>query len=212
MKIDPYNHKERYLRWKKQVKNRIPNITPENSEIILRYLQEMEIGVNVASGSVKGSRSYIRLNSLKEKMIYFSKKFKELYELDKITDITEQRLFQFFSDIENGNIRRINGDNYKGTSTFVKIFKAFWHWHQKVNRKKGVEIQDITLDLNTHQEKPKWVYLNEEQIKMLIERAKYEYKVLILFLYDTGIRSPTELINLKVSDLYNNCKELNIRE
>lgn len=33
-----------------------------------------------------------------------------------------------------------------------------------------------------------------------------------MFLFDTGIRSPTELINIKVSDLYNDCKELQIRE
>jgi hypothetical protein len=33
-----------------------------------------------------------------------------------------------------------------------------------------------------------------------------------MFLFDTGIRSPTELMNIRVSDLYNNCKELHIRE
>ena len=33
-----------------------------------------------------------------------------------------------------------------------------------------------------------------------------------MFLYDTGIRSQTELINIRVSDLYNDCKELNIRD
>jgi integrase len=34
----------------------------------------------------------------------------------------------------------------------------------------------------------------------------------MMFLFDTGIRAPTELMNVKVSDLYNECKELNIRE
>jgi len=33
-----------------------------------------------------------------------------------------------------------------------------------------------------------------------------------MFLLDTGIRAPTELVNIKVSDLYNNCKEVNIRD
>jgi len=33
-----------------------------------------------------------------------------------------------------------------------------------------------------------------------------------LVLFDTGIRAPTELINVRVSDLFNDCKELNIRE
>jgi len=33
-----------------------------------------------------------------------------------------------------------------------------------------------------------------------------------MFLLDTGIRAPTELVNVKVSDLYNDCTELMIRE
>jgi integrase len=31
-------------------------------------------------------------------------------------------------------------------------------------------------------------------------------------MYDTGIRSPTELINVKVSDLFENCRQIHIRE
>ena len=34
----------------------------------------------------------------------------------------------------------------------------------------------------------------------------------MMFLFDSGIRSPTELMNVKVSDLFNDFKELNIRE
>ncbi|MCW8965526.1 MAG: tyrosine-type recombinase/integrase, partial [Candidatus Pacearchaeota archaeon] len=60
--------------------------------------------------------------------------------------------------------------------------------------------------------KPRWVYLTEEQIKQLVNNAKFDYKVLIMFLFDSGIRSPTELVNIKVSDLYEDCKELMIRE
>jgi integrase len=66
--------------------------------------------------------------------------------------------------------------------------------------------------LDTKQEKPRWVYLTEEQVRKLWDNAKFEYKVLMMFLFDTGIRAPTELINVKVSDLFNDFKELNIRE
>ena len=65
MKIDPYKHKERYLGWKEKCKNRIPEISKENSEIILRYLNDMELGLNVSATNQKCSRSYIRLNTLK---------------------------------------------------------------------------------------------------------------------------------------------------
>jgi len=212
MKIDPYKHKERYLKWKKSVNNKIPDISKENSEIILKYLNDMEIGVNISSVSVKGSRGYNRLNTLKDKLIFFSKKFNSSFNLGCITEISEEQLFQFFSDMEKGIIKRKDGGEFMGVNTYVKIFKAFWHWHQKIARKQNIEIKDITLDLNTHSNKPKWVYLTEEQVKRLCDKAKYEYKVLMMFLFDSGIRSPTELINIKVSDLYNDCKELHVRE
>ena len=49
--------------------------------------------------------------------------------------------------------------------------------------KKGVEVIEITQDLDTKQDKPKWVYLTEEQVKTLADGAKYDYKVLILMNY-----------------------------
>ena len=144
MKIDPYKHKERYLSWKEKVKQGIPEITKENSDIILRYLNDMEIGVNISSVSVKGSRGYNRLNTLKDKLIFFSKKFNTSFNISYVTEIKEEQLFQFFSDMEKGIIKRKDGQNFMGVNSYVKIFKAFWHWHQKIARKQGVEIKDIT--------------------------------------------------------------------
>lgn len=212
MKIDPYKHKERYLNWKEKIKGEIPEISKFNSDLILRYLDNMEHGLNIASTNKKGCRSYIRLNTLREKMVFFSKKFKEKYNLDRLIDINEEQLIKFFSEMSNGTMKKKDNGEYKSLATFVKVFKAFWHWHQKVNKKAGEEIPDITTDLDSRQDKPKWVYLTEEQVKKLCDNAKYEYRVLIMFLFDTGIRSPTELVNVKVSDLYNNYKELQIRE
>jgi hyaluronan synthase/N-acetylglucosaminyltransferase len=48
MKIDPYKHKERYERWKGQVSVQgIPEINSYNSDLILKYLDDMENGMNV---------------------------------------------------------------------------------------------------------------------------------------------------------------------
>ena len=213
MKIDPYNHKERYIKWKEKVQQSgISKINKYNSDLILKYLEDMENGLNVANFAKKGARSYIRLNTLRDKLRFFSIKFKEIYNLDKITDINEEQIIKFFSSMRKGVIRKKDGEKYTSTAYFVKIFKAFWHWWMKINKKKALEIRDITCDLDTRSEKPKWVYLTEEQIKKLCNNALYKYKVLMMFLFDTGIRAPTELVNIKVSDLYNNCKELHIRE
>ncbi len=114
--------------------------------------------------------------------------------------------------MRKGEIRKQNGTIYQSTGDFVKIFKAFWHWWMKINRKQDKEIKDITLDLDMRTDKPRWVYLTEDQIKKLCNNCTFKYKVLIMFLFDTGIRAPTELMNVKVSDFYNDFKELNIRE
>lgn len=213
MKIDPYNHKENYKEWQKEVLvSGVPNVSKKNSDLTLRYLSDMEHGINISSTNKKGCRSYIRLNTLREKMRFFSLRFKEVYDLEIITEITEEQLGFFFSRMRKGEITRNDGKTYLSINYFVKVFKAFWHWWQTVNRKQGREIKDITIDLDSRGEKPKWVYLTEEQVRQLCLGARFDYKVLIMFLFDTGIRAPTELMNIKVSDLYNDHKELMIRD
>jgi hypothetical protein len=212
MKLDPYKHKERYLNWKEKIKNGIPEIGKENSDLVLRYVFDMERGINIASGSVKGPRGFNRLNTIKDRMIILSKKFKDLYGLDNLTEIKEEQLIEFFCNIKSGVIKRNDGTDYKSIDTLSRIFKAFWHWWMKVNRKQGIEIKDITIDLDISREKPDWVYLTEAEVKKMCDNAKYNYRVFMMFLFDTGIRSPTELMNVKVSDLYHDFKELNIRE
>jgi integrase len=145
-------------------------------------------------------------------MIAFSKIFDKRLGLKKITDITEEQIFSFFGDMRNGKLKRQDGKNFISPRNFVKDFKTFWHWWIKINKKEGIEFKDITADLDNSGDKPEWVYLTEEQVKKICNGAKYEYKVLIWFLFDTGIRAPTEMMNIKVSDFFNDFKELNIRE
>ena len=97
MKIDPYNHEKRYKDWKALVtRDGIPYINKTNSDLIIQYIYDMEHGLNISAKSIKGGRSYIRLNTLRDKMCYFSKKFKEIYDIDNLTQITEEQVVLFF--------------------------------------------------------------------------------------------------------------------
>jgi len=211
MKIDPYKHKEKFFRWKDNVKNGIIGISKPNSDIILQYISDMENGLNISSKSAKGPRSYIRLNNLKQRMVFLAKQIEQHCDVD-LSDISEEHLIKFFNAMRNGTIKRLDGKCYQSVVDFVKPFKSFWHWHMKINKKKGIEIIDITEDVDVSNPKPRWVYLSQEQIKNLCDHAKPEYRVLIMFLYDTGIRSPTELINIRVSNIYDGFKKLNISQ
>lgn len=210
MKIDPYNHKEKFLNWKQATQHGIPGISEVNSDVILAYILDMEEGLNVSSKSTKGPRSYIRLNNLKQRMIFLAKNLEQHCHVD-LPDVSEEQIVKFFNAMRNGVIKRRDGKCYQSVVDYVKPFKAFWHWHMKVHKKKGVEIADLTEDIDVSHSKPKWVYLPQEQVRQLCDHAKPEYRVLIMFLYDTGIRSPTELINIRVSDIYDDFKTLNIR-
>jgi integrase len=172
----------------------------------------MQEGVNISTKSKKGPRSFIRLNNIAQRMVFILKKFEELYEIGDISQINENTLHNYFNGLRSGEIKRIDGGIYRDPANFVKIFKAFWHWWMKVNRKEGIEIKDITVDLDSTCDKPRWVYMSEEQIEKLCSKASFEYKVLIIFLYDSGIRAPTELLNIKISDFHNDFQELTIRE
>lgn len=211
-KIDPYKHKERYETWKEKTHSHISGISKANSDLIKEYLDDMEKGVNIARGTKKGSRSYIRLNTLRQRMVFLAKEFESRYKLEILTDTNEEQLFEFFQGLRSGKIAREDGKTFKSVKDFAKDFKAFWHWHQKKSKKLGKDVEDISADLDTSGEKPEWVYLTEGEVKSLAEASNQNYKVLIWFLFDSGIRAPTELMNVKVSDFFNDFKELNIRE
>jgi len=212
MKIDPYKHKEKYYNWKEKCKDGIPDVSKANSDLLLQYLRDMEIGINICIESKKGARSFIRLVSLRDKMTFLMKKMDQIYNLEDITKVTEEQILVFFSDMFNGKITKVNGGKYIAVRDYIKIFKSFWHWYQKISKKKGIEIVDITVNLDCEYAKPRWVYLTEEEVRRLCNKAKYDYRVIIMFLFDTGIRAPTELMNIKVSDFYQDFKELNIRD
>ena len=57
MKVDPYNHEERYILWKESVKKGIPGISKENSDIILDYIFDMEHGLNISNKNKRGQKS-----------------------------------------------------------------------------------------------------------------------------------------------------------
>ena len=213
MRINPYKSEEKYKEWKENAFDTLSSgYGNDNARILLKYLNDMEQGTNIGINSKKGARSYIRLNSIKYKLIFVIKKCLELYDLNDITKINENQIHELFTKMRNREILKRNGDEYLSTGDYVKVFKAFWHWWMKTNRKEGIAIYDITIDLDTHIKKPKWSYLTEEEVSKLADYVKPKYRALIYFLIDSGIRSPTELINVKVSDFDDVSGKLNIRD
>jgi len=212
-KRDPYKHKERWLEWRANVKNHIPDISKANSELILNYLDDMAEGKNVGKGCPKGQRKPSRLNDLKGKMIFFAKQFEQKFNISDLTQVTEDQLFRLLKEMSDGTIKKRNGQKFQDTKTFARDFKAFWNWHSKINRKKGVVIMDITEDLNTRpKEKSTFTFLKKREIKRLSDDIDFEHRAIIYFILDACIRPPTEVNNILVNDTTEYCEEVHIRD
>jgi integrase len=82
----------------------------------------------------------------------------------------------------------------------------------KVNKRDGVEIKDITEEIDTSKDENNFVYFTKEQLEKMMEYFSQEEQVRRLFMFDTIIRSPTGLMNIKLHDLTQDFKEVIIRE
>ncbi len=203
---DPYNHKRRYEEWLKN--KEIEGVNTNNKKIILKFLDDMAIGMNV--NNRKGARSPIRLNTLRSRLKFIAMHLQER-GIKGITRVKAEQLHAFFSDMRTGVIKTRSGTPYKSAGDYVRAFKTFWHWYQKVMRQKKKIIDDITLDLDATREKGKFVYLTREDFEKVLNGASYDLKVALALAFDSGVRV-TELVNVKVSDFSEDFKALSIRE
>lgn len=214
MKKDLYNHTERWNNWYSQARTvGIEGISKKNAETILHYLRDMSIGKNIGKKcGHEGPRSPARLNTLRSRMLFFAKQFKARYNSDDLTKLTDDHVLEFFKDLDNGTIKSARGRTFKSITTEARIFKAFWHWHQRVNRKKGISIPDITIDLGSFSKIPPWVYLEELKVQMLLAACRFDYRTLFTFDVDSGARPPGESRNILVRDLAKSYESLHIRD
>lgn len=211
-RVDPYKHKERYERWKYERHAALPSVSDVNAELIRSFLFDMELGINTARASRRGPRSHIRLNTLKAHLTILARWFEKSHQLESLADCTQELAARVFGDIRSGVIRRKDGKPYASAGDLVKDFKTFWHWHIKRQRQAGAAVEDIAYHLDARVRKPKWVYLTAEQVYSLCDAATFKYRVLMMFLLDSSVRSPSELVNLRVGDFSEDFTRLHIRD
>lgn len=173
-----------------------------DEEIIETFLYQSSQGLNINKQVKKGKRSYARLISLKYRLKKWEDWLKE-YCNKKITEAREEDLVGIYNMLDEGKITSKSGERYKSIREYVRDIKTFWHWYQKYMKKNyGEAVDDITEDLSGETtEKPSFHYFDFNSMKKMVDQSPYNYKVLMWFLYDTGIRAPKEANNIKVSDL-----------
>ena len=171
----------------------------------------MEEGRNVAKASKKGARSYSRLNTLRIRLIFIAKMLEQRGVKD-LTKLDEKTITNFFRDMREGVIKTKDGKIYKSTLDYVKVFNSFWHWWMKINKKNEKDIKDITEEIDTNRDENNFVHFTKEQLEKMMEYFSQDEQVRMLFMFDTIVRSPAELMNIKVHDLTPDFKEVTIRD
>jgi hypothetical protein len=202
MKVDVFKRKQSYLNWKERAQDEgIPSISKKNSDLVIQYVRDMETGQNIAKGSAKGGRSYPRLCNLVQRMTWIARMLEER-GVDDLGECNEQTAFSLFSDMERGVLLTQSGKPYKSFGDYARVFKAFWHWWMKVNRKQGRIIADITDDICTNATPAPFVYISKDRLEKMLPYFTEDEQVMLLFLFDTMIRSPTEVLSLRASHVY----------
>lgn len=200
-KRDPYDCKEKWQNWIKD-KPTILGTIDKNSKLIILFLKDFDLGKNISKSSPKGERSPIRLLALKSRLTFFAR----YWNKKDFTKLTKDDVHKLFKDMREGKIKKENGKPYTSTGSYVKDWKTFWNWLIKTGKVK----EDINEDLDRTDNKPKWVYLTEEQFKTLANHCIPDYKALLFLMLDSGARV-TEAYNLRVCDFEQDFSKVTIR-
>lgn len=201
MKLDIYNHTSNWEAWKENLTDKYieEELTKENSKLFIDYLLDMEQGRNIPKKSVKGGRNPKTLNRMRSKIGAILRMFQNNGVKD-VSKVDEKKVVEVFH----------NWKKEGHSNDYAKRFKAFWNWWITKNRREGILIQEVGEDLETSNTKESifvWI-TKDELMKDFIPYFEEVEQTILLFCFDTIIRSPTELFSLKVENVYNQGEEI----
>ena len=169
-KYDPHQHKLYYLRWKERG-SKFKGVSDRDASIIKVMLADMEIGANVNPSSKKGARGYGRLRNLKAKLQTLFSLMEANLGIECVTELEDRDmdLLRFFKSMRDLQLkcRRCPSKPLRAFGTYARVFKSFWHWYMRAQRRQNREVRDITTDIDCRDEKPKFRYFTVEDLKKL---------------------------------------------
>jgi len=208
--VDPYNNKGEHEAWLNKIGFfsekldyfSFQGISPQASEYLTKYVLDLYAGKNLPKGTRRGQRSYnhlcnirVRLRRIMEMMETSTKK--------NILELSEDDVLTYFNNMRNGVTLSALGRPFLDVGSYAKAFISFWYWLMRVYKRDGKVMPNIVEAVDSKKdEKPKWVYFTLKDVEKMADLApSFYYKILVFFLFDSGIRSPTELMNVRLMDL-----------
>ncbi len=210
VEVDPTNKKGNHEAWLKKVNYETENIDyytfdkipKETSYYLTKYLIDLWEGKNLTKGIKKGRRSVNHLFGCRLRTNRVMELLKDNGKTEFLK-LTENDIIELFNDMRDGKILTKTGKQFKSISSYVRIFSAFWHWTMRIKKKEGAILPDIVENVDrrdTH--KPEWNYLDLKKLEKMVKFAPSNYyNVLLYFLFDSGVRAPKELMNIRRKDI-----------
>lgn len=190
-KRDVFNKGQSWDNWKSEIlidgklnqKYIEEGLTKENTKLLLDFLLNTEERGN-------SKRTLLEMkNKLRNIFIRFQERgFKD------ISKLKEKDVLSFFKEWRD-----------EGHSTdYATRLKVFWNWLMKERRRKGIILDDLFLDIKTtrsNESKFVWIKKEEGELDKLCEYLTEDEQVIVRFVMDSLIRSPTEILSLKVDNI-----------
>jgi len=160
-------------------------LNKENSKVYAQYFQDL---------GKKKSKGYVNRNRSKVKSVFVGLQNKG------IKDITKVKLNQVEDYFYDWCI------NKKHTVDYAQRWNAFWNWWKTENRRKGKVIEEVILNLKdygkSHGRESNFVWLTKEEFDKFRKYFDEDKQTILEFCFDTIIRAPTELLSLKVENIF----------
>lgn len=202
MKRDGYGFAEKWDAWKRDHFKSIKGIRKEDHALLIAYLKDMELGVNV-SVDVKGARGAGTLLNLAQHNLFFMKHFRK-----PLLKLKKEDIALLEKEINEGKIVKSTGEKFRAFGNYIKDLKAFWNWMIRTGRVK----ENILVYSSSRTDKPAWVYLTEEQIKTFFNNLRDPYyRAIAWFMYDSGARV-TEANSIQIKHFSKDFKQVTIPE
>src|SRR3989344_8781726 len=198
--IDIGNRKILWENWFMRNKRNIKGINNRDSKIILKYLKDMSIGLNVSKSHKLACRSPSRLLGLAYSMISLSKISINAFQ-KSLGYLAKTDVHKLFWGLREGTITQPNGKPYSKSSAekLCATFISFINWRIKHEYfTHGRRIDNVVEFLNSYSTYENvFCYFSKKQLERELSRFEFNERVLLLLLFDSGIRAPIELVNLK---------------
>jgi hypothetical protein len=210
VEVDPINVRGRHFKWLENIRNgkdeinyySFKDLPNESSKYLTKYILDLNDGKNLTKGTKKGGRSVNHMFGCKTRV---TKILKLLHSRTnrKLFEFTQDDVISLFNDIREGRILTNKGNRFKSVGSYARLFIAFWHWLIRIKKKEEIEVDNIIEDLDTKDyHKPEWFYLTIKDVEKMADFAtNIYYKTLVYFLFDSGVRAPKELMNIRAKDI-----------